>query len=296
MRTGHEVWRAGKDFLYRSGRLLDRRRYEFHFEGGSKDSVLAALTAYQNEDGGFGSALEPDLRGPDSQPIPTEEALLILDELGGREPAVLSQIAGFVERSIRPSGGLPSAFFSVNGYPHAPWWETKDDTQGALNPTGRLIGLLLKHGAFDGKPWPDWLTQTMDFLWEKTASLGKADYHDWIQVLTFLEHAPDRERAAQELQRLKPLLLASGAIEFDPYAEGYVHPVLNWAPSPSSLCRSFFTKEQIDQHLDALVKTQQEDGGWNISFPAQSPAAEAEWRSYLTIKQLLILRAYGRLE
>ena len=33
------------------GRALDQRRFEFHFEDGLADAVLAALTPYQNDDG-----------------------------------------------------------------------------------------------------------------------------------------------------------------------------------------------------------------------------------------------------
>jgi hypothetical protein len=43
--------------------------------------VLAALLPYQNEDGGFGNALEPDKRCPSSQPQDIECALHILDAI-----------------------------------------------------------------------------------------------------------------------------------------------------------------------------------------------------------------------
>jgi hypothetical protein len=64
-----------KEFIYKNARLLDRKRYEFHFEGGTKEEVISVLRAYQNQDGGFGNALEPDIRCPQSQPVPTEMAL-----------------------------------------------------------------------------------------------------------------------------------------------------------------------------------------------------------------------------
>jgi hypothetical protein len=47
-------------FIYRNARPLDIARFQYHFENGSKDAVLTALAAYQNEDGGFGHALGPD--------------------------------------------------------------------------------------------------------------------------------------------------------------------------------------------------------------------------------------------
>jgi len=42
------------DFLDRNGRLLERRLFGFHFNRGEVASVVSALAAYQNSDGGFG--------------------------------------------------------------------------------------------------------------------------------------------------------------------------------------------------------------------------------------------------
>jgi hypothetical protein len=50
------------DFILRNARVLDGRRFAFRFDGGDSADVVAALRPYQNADGGFGHALEPDLR------------------------------------------------------------------------------------------------------------------------------------------------------------------------------------------------------------------------------------------
>jgi hypothetical protein len=69
-----------------NARLLDRHRFAHQFRGGPADAVVAALQSYVNPDGGFGHALEPDLRGPGSQPEPVEVALWTLHETGdGRD-------------------------------------------------------------------------------------------------------------------------------------------------------------------------------------------------------------------
>jgi len=44
------------NFIWENGRLLERRLFEYFFLGGSKDGVLQAIRAYQNEDGGIGHA------------------------------------------------------------------------------------------------------------------------------------------------------------------------------------------------------------------------------------------------
>ena len=65
------AFQRAKNFIMDHGRALDQRRFEFHFEDGSADAVLAALTPYQNDDGGFAHSLEPDIRTPFSSAIVT---------------------------------------------------------------------------------------------------------------------------------------------------------------------------------------------------------------------------------
>ena len=63
---------AAARFLESTARVLERRVFDHRFEGADPGPVLHALKAYRNDDGGFGHALEPDIRDPASQPIPTQ--------------------------------------------------------------------------------------------------------------------------------------------------------------------------------------------------------------------------------
>ena len=58
-----------REFIYRNARPLDLARFQYHFENGSKEAVMSALSYYQNADGGFGSAVEPDCWNPNSIPL-----------------------------------------------------------------------------------------------------------------------------------------------------------------------------------------------------------------------------------
>ena len=78
----NNLFQQAEEFIWCNARLLERRLFDFYFKSGSAQAVLAALCAYQNEDGGFGNALEPDIRCPESQPVPTQHALEILDVVG----------------------------------------------------------------------------------------------------------------------------------------------------------------------------------------------------------------------
>lgn len=106
----NELLTRAETFLCSNARLLERLLYAYRFRAGSREAVLAALRAYQNADGGFGNALEPDIRCPDSQPVPTQHALEILDDVGF-EPGMVRMFDLFAPRgkgerglaTVRPS-------------------------------------------------------------------------------------------------------------------------------------------------------------------------------------------------
>jgi hypothetical protein len=50
----------------------------------------------------------------------------------------------------------------------------------------------------------------------------------------------------------------------------------------------------LDRHLDLLVTAQADDGGWGINWEAWAPVTVPEWRGYVTVGRLNLLRAYGR--
>ena len=55
---------SARTFTYANARVLERHRVAALIDGAPAEPVVAALRAYRNPDGGFGHALEPDVRGP----------------------------------------------------------------------------------------------------------------------------------------------------------------------------------------------------------------------------------------
>ncbi|GIP46987.1 hypothetical protein J53TS2_05780 [Paenibacillus sp. J53TS2] len=282
-------------FIYSNARLLDRKRFAYHFDGGTAEEVLGALRPYQNEDGGFGHALEADMRGPHSQPVATETALLVMREVGGFGSDLLDGVIRYLRSITLPGGGLPRATTNVNRYPHAPWWVTEEDGVPSINPTGSIVGMLLEQQERTDFIHEDWFRSHIDFLWNHVEQGLPGDYHDAAQWIAFLQQVPDRERAASHRSRLDEWLTGPSGIETDPLAQGYVHKVLDYAPTPDSYAAKLVSDQEVQRHLDWLLSTQQEDGGWALTFPGTSPAAEQEWRGWLTVENLKILKAYGRL-
>lgn len=295
MHNSASVLERAKSFLYKNGRLLDRRRFEYHFEGGSKQAVLDVLRAYQNPDGGFGNALEPDIRCPQSQPVPTEMALHIMDDIGAFDPEIMEGIFRYLREITLPNGGFPLVFRSAIEYPHTLWWNVDRDDIPSINPTGTIIGLLYKQKANRAFYEETWFKECVDYIWRFMEDARPDGYHEGIQWVEFLRYTSDQSRASRYLALVDEWLQSPGTIERDPNAQGYVQKVLDWAPTHESYASKFVTPDEVSIHLEALVGQQQEDGGWTISWPAVGPGAESEWRGWLTVERLKTLRSYGKL-
>src|SRR4029453_317625 len=188
-----------ENFIWSNARLLDRLRFAYHFKGGAAPAVVAALQAYQNPDGGFGNALEPDLRGPVSQPQPVEFALHVLDEIGAmRDPMVQRSLAYLV--TITPTdGGGPFALPVGDEYPRAPWWNTGPEPPAAVNPTAAIAGLLHKQRVEHA-----WLAPATEFAWRAIEADQVRGGYDYLAIFTFLEHVPHRPPPQAPPPRLGP--------------------------------------------------------------------------------------------
>lgn len=283
------IFEQAEAFIWHNARLLDRRRFAFHFKDGSREDVLAALRSYQNADGGFGQALEPDIRCPDSQPVPVQHALEIMDDVGF-DAEMVQRACDYLVTITTPEGGVPWLLPAAHDYPRAPWWNCAEGLPASLNPTAAIAGVLHKNEV--SHPW---LAGATNFCRSNIAELQTLEMHEAGAVLTFLCHTPDRSFAEKELDRLFDMMQAAGLVA-DAAATGYVRKPLDWAPLPDHPLRKHFSEADIQTNLDAVIAEQEEDGGWNIAWPPISPACELEWRGWITLNTLLMLRANGRLD
>jgi hypothetical protein len=282
---------AAREFLWKNARLLERRRFAFLFEAAPADSVLRALVAYQNADGGFGNGLEPDLRGPTSQPIPAWTALWLLDEIDRLDATTAKPILSFLTSIELPGGGVPFTLRSASDYPHAPWWETDARRPPAsLNPTAGIAAALYRH-----RIRSPWLDRASAFCWNRIERIREVNPYELRVVLSFLDRVPERARARTAFERLRPKILSSGVVEMNVRAKGDVFRPLDVAPEPGLLSRELFPERVIEQELDALEHRQGPDGGWTVGFPIWTPITKFEWRGVQTVEMLKTLRANGRL-
>jgi hypothetical protein len=271
---------AARTFLHANARVLERRRYEHLFEGGPREPILDALRAFRNDDGGFGHAIEPDMRAPESQSVGVHTTMEILHEIGAHDDPMVRPAADWLMTITRSDGSIP--FVLETDASHAPWWKYSDAssvTQTAANAAA-LHNLNLAH---------PWLDGADEFLFARiaeidTASLDIGIGYDLLFGVHFLDAHPDAARAEAALEALAPLPTAEHGSE-RPSA-------LDLSPVPGTRSRAHL---DVERDLDALEQGQDEDGGWHVSWPDWNPAASIEWRGIATVDALKTLRANGRL-
>ncbi|HEX6417587.1 MAG TPA: hypothetical protein VFZ77_03795 [Acidimicrobiales bacterium] len=288
---------AAERFVLLNARLIDRHRFAHLFRGGPAGAVVAALSPYANDDGGFGHGLEPDLRGAASQPEPVAFALRILHELAGPDAGaafdgpLVHRACDWLASVATPDGGVPWVLPTAVPSPRGPWWQPAEPLVGALVPTASIAGILHAHRV--DHPW---LATADAFCRRRIDGVARGEVeigpYDTLALLDLLDHAPDRAWAEQAFGRVREALLAT--VTLDPAATGHVHRPTDMAPRPGGFGRRLFTDEVMAHHLDLLAAAQRDDGGWDLFWEPWAPATVTEWRGHLTIERLSILRAHGR--
>lgn len=276
---------AAETFIWSTARLVDRHRYAMLFAGGQAQPVVAALLGYQNPDGGFGHALEPDLRSPESQPAATLNALEMLCEAGMLGGEMGDRARAWIASIADEDGGIPFALPGFEAYPHAPFF--------SLEPgsflTFALAAVLHTAGVADD----EWLERATDWCWRAIAGAQRPSGY-WLEYgLRFLDSVPDEERARAAVRTIAASVNPAALVP-DGGSEGEALRALDLSPRPGRPSRELVSEADVEAHLDEVQDDQRADGGWMFDWRAWSPAQTSAWRGIVTIRALSWLRDNGR--
>ena len=294
-------------YILKKGRPLDRALFRYHFESGAAAAVWEALAAFQNSDGGFGHALEPDVRTPSSSALGTGIALRILAETDAptAHPLVQGALAFLDEELDRNTLTWRVIPRDANESPHAPWWH---DADGSLSrtfddfqiiPRAELVAFLSRFAAPGQFSWFGDVTNAAVRAVEKLP-LGGGGGDDLVYAIRLAEAEglADLYRRAV-LRRVREVTPA--AVTRDPQQwTSYSIPPLKLAPAPQSPVADLLGADLLARNLDFLLEQQAEDGAWDPTwswgefYEDTWPLAREEWRGELTLHNLLALRDYGR--
>lgn len=293
--------------LKEKARPLDKERFNYHFDHAQPEKLLREIKKYQNKDGGFGNALEPDFRLPLSTPMATSIALRYLINLDKNSYAqeMIKKAISYLEKSYNQNRkGWYAVRKEVNDYPHTPWWHYDEKAEMTVidkswgNPSAEILAYLLRYS--------DYVTNLdLDLLIDQAVNnIKQTDkYESENEIYCYLKLY---EEVDSNIKSQLKAEIAEGIKQLIVYAQDkwqeYVPLPLDFVPAPEK--ESFgvseskieanlgFYVEWIENSKDTLVKPP-----WGESF-YQTDLKEAyqEWQGNWTLEILTTLDNYGRIE
>ena len=302
------TYQKARQFIYRNARPLDIARWQYHFEGGSKDAVLTALAAYQNEDGGFGHALEPDCWNPNSVPIQTWTATEILREIDFTDAAhpIIQGILRYLASGKEFTGQLwLNAPMSNNDYPRAPWWSLESDStcHNDYNPTACLAGFIIRFADQNSDLYQFGRKIAKEAFDSYFGQELLGDNHTagcYIRLWQYCEKAgvTDIFDRAKLKERLREQVRHSITKDTASWETDYICTPSFFFKTNDSLFYSD-NKDTADYECEFIVKSQLEDGSWNIpwawaAYPEEWAISKNWWKAGGAILNMLYLKGMGR--
>jgi len=262
-----------RDFIFRHGDLLTRRRFAYHFENGCKQDVLDVLACYQNDDGGFGNGLELDLMCPPSSGICTEVALGYLLELGVADGPILQRAIEWILSNQTENGDLPHPVEAAKSYPHGNWWQ--QDSNRILSVAG-LLGKM-------GRDLPEISSRAAEFFENNCVPFPEEIGVYSYPIALYLQHSDGADRFPQSCEKLAaafPIMLEK---------EAWHHPLF--------FCSNRWDSPDIPMPLwqseaKRALATLQDDGGVLIERYGDL----SWWRPVWTLDMLVIMKEKGLLD
>ncbi len=310
MNLSHDAFERVEKWILFHGRPLDAAQYAIHFHGGKVEPFLTLLGLYQNPDGGFGNALEPDSWNPHSTPYATQNAIMLMRDVGMTDAShpLYRGVLRYLESGDSFENGL--WLFGVPGndeHPHAPWWGYNPELNAleSLGLSGVLAAFVLdacQPGAPLYEPALSIARQSLDRL----ISVGAPGVMGMSGCMALRHHwqalgiAPDMDAVDKRLHTLVNASIVRDPAQWEQYV-----------PRPSEVIQSpespFYkgNEDAINAELDYLISTLPEDDVWPINwcwydtqerYPKAFAISENWWKAIKAIDKLRLLRAFGRIE
>lgn len=313
----NEVFEKARKFIYRNARPIQVMRWKYQFEKGTATDVLEMLQAYQNEDGGFGYALEADCFNPNSSPIQTWCATEILYEIGHTDEhhTVVKGILKYLDSAQDYMDGYwLAAVPSNNEYPHAPWWTYNDNVidNWQYNPTIALAGFALLYA------------DTSSILFQKAYEIADRAVHELLEVQ---ERPLDGHELRCFLRFCDYMSIASSKRNLPLCQDFYIDEVKEccedmaiqsictdtskWANTYVDYPSSYINgrsgviyegvKKLAEYECTFLMENQLEDGSYNVTwewgaYPEEWALAKNWWKAEKTLLNMIYLKKFGCFE
>lgn len=313
-----------KSSLAKEARAVDLALIDFLMNK-NYESVLKELVKFQNDDGGFGKALEPDSRMPYSSAVATEFAIKIIEDIINQDASALTACRLIIIDIIKylwstyqvDKGGWEIVPKEVDDFPHAVWWNY-EGIKGftPFNPTATFAGFLFKYDPEN--VMTDTLVQHITQLFMNTPN-EEIEGHGLLCLIHLQEYLNEHENRARTKELFEKIQINRSPLTLEQFDQKINNAIIikadwdpnNWNSYTMEPLKYIDSKEHplyeayqgiIHQNLDFLVNTINEKGFWDIHFTwcqyedIFESTAKKEWPGYFAYENLKRLITFNYIE
>jgi hypothetical protein len=257
--------------------------------------VLNELLKYQNDDGGFGHALEPDLRCQESSSLATEQAILILNDIQLEAHDLIINILDYLEKSYdhleKKWHIIPK---EADSHPRAIWWEyEKADDFGRFNPSATFVGFMFKYAKETNVNLQEHISEIIQYI--LTTPSEEVDEHELYCFYRFKSFLPKelQIRFETRLDEIAYDKIEKLEMNWDKYV---LEPIKIISSPQSDLYKN--NKPLVDANLNHLFSSQGEDYLWYVKHEWYrfeeifNKFAKSEWHGITTYHALKTIKAF----
>lgn len=290
-------------WLFTNARSIEIAKWNLIFEKGTKASLIAELLKYQNEDGGFGHAFEPDIHTPESAAVPSSEAIFLVQDYGlDLDDSWAKKLLNWYENTAKDTPAIWERVpKSVEEYPHAPWWGYSPNTSDSIFkpfPNAAVASVLLSGTDSQRLLGEKIAEQCMNFIFEDE-TFDWYDTHSLQKLFLALLDKGSPLITPEIITSMNSRVLKSVCVNRDEWG-GFVAQPLDSIDSPDSYWYNLLP-EDVQNNLDYWEDTLTTDGYWplNFSWGTNSEAANSTaraWKGYTVVKRIKVLKAFNRID
>lgn len=307
-KLSQEAYQEISKWVHRNARPLDLALWQYHFENGSKDAVISALTYYQNSDGGFGNTIDPDNWNPNSTPYNAQIIIKMLRQIDFTDVThpIYKSIFRYLENTEHKAEyGWFFTIPSNDDYSHGCWWDfnAQTNTFQSIGTTASLCGFILRYGDSESKLYKMAFSYA-EMLIEKlksTTEYGDMGVLGYCELLEDIEGAGLMDCFDYAYLRGKVPCMVSDKIHNE--KNNFMANPLEFVLSPNS---RFYkeNKDEVEAALDLIIDQRPELGVWDIpwewyngdKYSKAFAISQNWWKSLKAIEKLLQLKSFGRLD
>ncbi|MEI5906803.1 hypothetical protein WAK64_06990 [Bacillus spongiae] len=279
-------------YIMTEGRELEKAMWRLQFAEGSEEDFLTELARYQNDDGGFGKGLEPDIRCELSSAIASTVALQLLSQykVSSEHTMVKKVIRYLLDTFNKEKMGWDIVPQEVEWYPRAPWWNYREQQEAWGNPNAEILGFLYE---FSELVPPSLIDSLTDHALTYLQSLEQFEFHEFLCFHRLIERVPV-EVAEKMEKKFIEMMNSCVTIDREKWSDYCLQPI-DFVQSPASA----FYDQFVDvwrENLQFRLHLQEENGSWTPmwtwgnQYEKVWEVAKKDWTSVLTLKNALLLK------